>query len=146
MSLLTLLLLFSQKVVSDSLWLHGLQHTGLQLSSLSPGVCSNWYPLSQWCQLMISSSLPALNLSQHQDLFQWTSSLHQVLDQVLHQVSGIKYWSFSFSISPSNEYSELISFGIDWLDLLALQGTFSTPLQHHNSIVLVLWCSAFFMV
>ena len=57
-----------------------------------------------------------------------------------------KYWSFSFSISPSNEYSWLISFRIDWLDLLAVQGTLKSLLQHHNSKASVLWCSAFFMV
>ena len=57
-----------------------------------------------------------------------------------------KYWSFSFSISPSNEYSGLISFGRDWLDLLAVQGTLKSLLQHHSSKASILWCSAFFMV
>ena len=57
-----------------------------------------------------------------------------------------KYWSFSFSISPSNEYSGLISFMIDWLDLLAVQGTLKSILQHHSSKASILWCSAFFMV
>ena len=57
-----------------------------------------------------------------------------------------KYWSFSFSISPSNEYSGLISFRIDWFDLLAVQGTLKSPLQHQISKASVLWCSAFFMV
>ena len=61
-----------------------------------------------------------------------------------HQVA--RYWSFSFSISPSNEYSGLISFGIDWLDLLAVQGTLKSLLQHHSSKASILWCSAFFMV
>ena len=56
-----------------------------------------------------------------------------------------KYWSFSFSISLSNEYSGLISFRIDWLDLLAVQGTLKSLLQHHSSKASVLWCSAFFM-
>ena len=56
------------------------------------------------------------------------------------------YWSFSFSISPSNEYSGLISFKIDWFDLLAVQGTLKSLLQHHNLKALVLWHSAFFMV
>ena len=55
-------------------------------------------------------------------------------------------WSFSFSISPSNEYSELISFRMDWLDLLAVQGTLKSLLQHHSSKPSILWCSAFFMV
>ena len=57
-----------------------------------------------------------------------------------------QYWSFSFSISPSNEYSELISFRIDWLDLLAVQGTLGSLLQHHSSKASVLRCSAFFTV
>ena len=57
-----------------------------------------------------------------------------------------KDWSFSFNISPSNEYSGLISFRIDWFDLLAVQGTLKSLLQHHSSKASVLWCSAFFMV
>ena len=80
-----------------------------------------------------SPSLPAPNPSQHQDLFQWVSSLHQVA----------KVRSFSFDISPSNEYSGLISFRIDWLDLLAVQGTLK--FQHHSSKKSILWHLAFFM-
>ena len=57
-----------------------------------------------------------------------------------------KYWSFSFSISPSNEHPRLISFGMDWLDLLAVQGTLKSLLQHHSSKASILWCSAFFTV
>ena len=57
-----------------------------------------------------------------------------------------KYWSFSFSISPSNEYSGLISFTIDWLDLLAVQGTLKSLFQHHSSKASILWCSAVFIV
>ena len=57
-----------------------------------------------------------------------------------------KYWSFSFSISPSNEYSGLISFRMDWLDVLVVQGTLKSLLQHYSSKVSILWCSAFFMV
>ena len=57
-----------------------------------------------------------------------------------------KYWSFSFNISPSNEYSGLISFRMDWLDLLAVQGTLKSLLQHHNSKASILQCSAFFIV
>ena len=82
------------------------------------------------------ASPPALNLSQHQGLFQWVGSLHQV----------VKYRSFSFSISPSNEYSGLISFRIDWFDFFAVQGILRSLLQHHNMKALVLLHSAFFMV
>ena len=57
-----------------------------------------------------------------------------------------KYWNFSFTISPSNEYSRLISFRLDWLDLLAIQGTAKSLLQHHSSEASILWCSAFFIV
>ena len=66
-------------------------------------------------------------------------------ESVLH-IRWQKYWSFSFSIGSSNEYSGLISFRIDWLDLLAVQGTFKSLLQHHSSKASILWCSAFFMV
>ena len=83
-----------------------------------------------------SPSPSAFNLFQHQGLFQWVSSLHQVA----------KVLSFKFSISPSNEYSELISFRMDWFDLLAIQGTLKSLLQHHNSKASILQCSAFFMV
>ena len=61
-------------------------------------------------------------------------------------IRGPKYWSFSFNISPSNEYPGLISFRMDWLDLLAVQGTLKSLLQHHSSEVSILWCSAFFVV
>ena len=64
---------------------------------------------------------------------------------VLH-IRWPNYWSFSFSISPSNEYSELISFRMDWLDLLAIQGTLKSFLQHHSSKTSILPCSPFFMV
>ena len=79
---------------------------------------------------------PAFSLSQHHGPFQWVSSSHQVA----------KYWSFSFNISPSNEYSGLISFRMDWLDLLAVQGNLKSLLQHHSSKASILQCSAFFIV
>ena len=85
-------------------------------------------------------SPPTFSLSQHQGLFKWISSSYQSFLQ------WSKYWSFSFSISPSNEYSELISFRMDWLDLLAVQGTLKSLLQHHSWKASVLWHSAFFMV
>ena len=81
-------------------------------------------------------SPPAFNLSQHQGLSN---------ESVLH-IRWPTYWNFSFSISPSNEYSGLISFGIDWFDFLAVQGTLKSLLQHHSSKASILWCSAFFMV
>ena len=66
-------------------------------------------------------------------------------ESVLH-IRWPEYWSFSFSISPSNEYSGLISFRIDWFDLLAVQGTLKSLLQHHSSKASILWCSAFFLI
>ena len=84
----------------------------------------------------LSSSSPALNLSQHQGLFKWVSSSHQVP----------KYCSFSFNINPSNEHPGLISFRMDWLDLLAVQGTLKSLLQHHSSKASILRCSVFFIV
>ena len=86
--------------------------------------------------LLLSPSPPALNLSQHQGLFQWVSSLYQ----------WPKYWSFSFNISPSNEHPGLITFRMDWLDLFAVQGTLRSLLQHHSSKASILWRSAFFTV
>ena len=84
-----------------------------------------------------SPSPPAPNPSQHQRDFFNESTLH---------MRWPKYWSFSFSSSPSNEYSGLISFRMDWLDLLAVQGTLKSLLQHHSSKASILWCSAFFTV
>ena len=66
-------------------------------------------------------------------------------DSTLH-IRWLKYWNFSFSISPSNEYSGLISFRMDWLDFLAVKGTFKSLFQHHSSKASILWCSAFFIV
>ena len=86
--------------------------------------------------ILSSPSPPAANPSQHQGLFQWVSSSHEVA----------KYWSFSFSISPSSEYSGLISFRIDWFDFLAVQGTLKSLLQHPSSKASILRCSAFFTV
>ena len=79
---------------------------------------------------------PSFNLSQHQGLSN---------ESVLH-IRWPKYWSFSFSISPSDVYSGLISFRIEWLDLLAVQGTLKSLLHHHSSKASVLQCSAFFIV
>ena len=92
-----------------------------------------------------SPSSPAFNLSQHQGLLQWVSSLHQMA-KVLVCIRWPKYWSVSFSISPSNEYSGMTSLRIDWFDLLAVQGTPKSLLQHRSLKASILWCSAFFMV
>ena len=81
--------------------------------------------------LLLSSILPSISVFSN--------------ESILH-IRWPKYWSFSFSISPFNEYSGLISFRIDWLDLLAVQGTLKSLLQHHSSKASILWCSAFFIV
>ena len=86
--------------------------------------------------LLSSHSLPAPNPSQHQSLFQWSAL----------RMRWPKYWSFSFSIIPSKEIPGLISFRMDRLDLLAVQGTLKSLLQHHSSKASILWCSAFFTV
>ena len=85
---------------------------------------------------LLSPSPLALSLAQHQGLFQRVGSSHQVA----------KYWSFSFSISPSNEYSGLTSFRMDWFDLFAVQWTLKSLILHHNSKASILRCSAFFKV
>ena len=101
--------------------------------------CSNSGPSNRWCHPTISSSvnpsLPVFSLSQHLGLFQWVSSSHQMA----------KVLEFSFSISPSKEYSMLISFTIDWFDLLAVQETLKGLFQHHRSKASILQWSAFFM-
>ena len=74
------------------------------------------------------------------------SSIRVFSNETALHIKWLKYWSISFCISPSNEYSGLISFRIDWLDLLAVQGTLKSLLQHHSSKASILWCSAFFMV
>ena len=126
--------------MSDSLGPHGLQHARLCCPSSSLRVCSNSCPLSRWCHPIIPSSvvpsLSALNISQHQGLFQESALC----------IRWPKCWSFSFSISPSKEFSRLISFRIDWFNLRAAQGTLKSLLQHHRSKASILYCSAFFMV
>ena len=115
---------------------HGLQHARPHCSSPTPRVYSNSCPLSQWCHLTISSSdVP------------FSSRLQSFISiRVFSNESAPKYWSFSFNISPSNEHSGLISFRMDWLDLLAVQGTLKSLLQHHSSKASTLWHSAFFTV
>ena len=130
---------FSHCVVSNSLWPNGLQHARPPCPSPTPGVHSDSHRSSQWCHPTIHPLLspsPALNPSQHQGLFKWVNSSHQVA----------KVLKFHFNISPSNEYSGLISFRMDWLDLLVVQGTLKSLLQHHNSKAPIPQHSAFFIV
>ena len=107
--------------MSDSLEHHGLQHTSLPSLSPTHGTCSNSCPCYWWCHPTISSSHPFLLLP---SIF----TSHRVFsnESVLH-IRCSKCWSFSFSISPSNVYTELISFRIDWLNLLAVQESSPTP-------------------
>ena len=131
---------FSRSVVPDSFRPHGLQHTRLPCPSPTPGVYSNSchrvgdaiqpsHPLS-------SPSPPAFSLSQHQGLFQWVSSLHHVAKVLEFQ---LQHQSFQWTPRPD-------LFRMDWLDLLAVQGSLKSLLQHHSSKASILWCSAFFRV
>ena len=108
---------FNHSDLSDSLWPHGLQHTSLPCPSPNPGACSNSCPSSRWCHPTISSSVsPFSSCPQSFSAPVFSSELALCIRRP-------KYWNFSFSISSSNEYSGLISFRIDWFDLLAVQGT-----------------------
>ena len=141
MEFLLLSVQFSLSVVSDSLWPREPQHARPPCPSPTPEVYPNSCPSSQWCHRAISSSvapfsscpqsLPASGSFPMSQLFTW---------------GGHSVWSFSFSISPSNEHPGLISFRMDWLDLLAVQGALKSLLQHHSSKVSILQRSAFFMV
>ena len=126
------------QVTSNSLWPHGLQHARLLCPSLSPRVCSNSCPLSWWCHPTIWSCHPLL-------LPLIFPSIRVFSSESILRIRWPKYWSFSFSISLSNEYSALISFRIDWFDLLAVQGTLRSLLLHHSSKASVLQHLAFFM-
>ena len=118
----------------DSLPPHGLQHTRPPCPSLSPGVGS--CPLCLWYHSTTSSSATPFSFClQSFPVFSNESALH---------IRWPKYWSFNFSISPSNEYSGLISFRTDWFDLLMVQGTLKSLLQHHSSKASILQRSAFF--
>ena len=132
---------FSHSVVSDSLRPHESQHARPPCPSPTPGVHPNSSPSSR---VMPSSHLilcrPLLLLAPippRISVFSNESTL---------RMRWPKYWSFSFSISPSNEHSGLVSFRMDWLDLLAVQGTLKSLLQHHSSKASILQCSAFFTV
>ena len=125
--------------MSDSLQPHGLQHARPPCPWPTPGVYSNSCPLSQWCHPTISSCHPFLLPS----IF---PSIRVFSNELFLYIRWPKHWSFSFNISPSNECSGLISIRMDWLDLLAVQGTLKILLQHHSSKASVLQCSAFFIV
>ena len=127
--------------MSNSLWPHDLQYTRLPYPSPTPGACSNSCRSSQWCHPTISSSvIPffcCLQSCPASGSFQM-SQLFPSGDQSIG--------SFSFSIHPSNGYLGLISSRMDWFDLLAVQGTLKSLLQHYSSKASVLWRSAFFIV
>ena len=121
---------FSCSAVSDSLRSHGLQHARPPCPSPARRVYSNSWPLSQWCH-------PTISMFPSKRVFSTKSVLC---------MRWPKYWSFSFNISPYNKHSGLISFWMDWLDLLAVQGTLKSLLQHQASKASILRHSAFFII
>ena len=131
---------FSLSVVSDSLQPHESQHARPPCPSPTPGVYSLMsielvMPSSHLifcCLLLLLTPIPP--------------SIRVFSNESTLRMRWPKYWSFSFSISPSNEHPGLISFRMDWLDLLDVQGTLKSLLQHHSSKASILWCSAFFRV
>ena len=130
----------SHSVMSDSLLPYGLQDARLPCPLPTPIVYSNSCPLSRWCHSTISSSVIPFffNLSQHQGLFQWVSSSHQVAKGLEFQLQHQSFqWIFR---------TDFFFFRIDWLDFLAVQGTPKSLLQHHSSKASILWHSAFFIV
>ena len=114
--------------MSKSLRPHGLQHTSLPCPSPTPRVHPNPCPLSQWCHPTISSSVVPFS-----SCLRSIPSIRVFSNESVLHIRWPKYWSFSFSISPSNEHPGLVSFRMDWLDLLAVQGTLKSLLQHHSS-------------
>ena len=131
---------FSHSVVSDSLLLHEPPHARPPCPSQTPEVYPNPCPSSWWCYPAISSCRPLLLLPPI------PPSIRVFSNESTLRMRWPKYWSFSFNISPSNEHPGLISFRMDWLDLLAVQGTVKSLLQHHSSKASILQCSAFFTV
>ena len=130
---------FSRSVMSDSLQPHELQHVRPPCPSPTPGVYPNSCPSSWWCHSSshpLSSPSPPTSICPSIRVFSNESFLHMRCP---------KYWSFSFNISPSNEHPGLISFRMDWLDLIAVQGTLKSLLQHHSSKASILWHSALFI-
>ena len=133
-------MLFCCSVMSDSLRRHGLQHARLPCPLLLPEVCSNSCPLNWWCHLTILSSCTLLFLLSIIPRIRVYSSESALC------IGWSQYYSFSFRISLSNEYSYLISFRIDWFYLLALQGTLKSILQQHSLEASILPCSACLIV
>ena len=133
-------LFFSHSAMSDSLQPHGLQQARLPCPLLSHGVYPNSCP---WVCDAIQSSHPLSPSSPSSPFFPRIRVFS--IESALH-IWWPKYWSFSFCISPSNKYPRLISFRIDWFDLLAVQGTLKSLLQHHNSKTSILQLSAFLKV
>ena len=118
---------------------HDQQHARPPCTSPTPGVYPNSCPLSWWCHPTISSSVIPFSSCRQS----FPASVSFQMSQ-LFESDGQSIWSFSFNISPSNEHPGLISFRMDWLDLLAVQGTLKGLLQHHSSKASILRCSAFF--
>ena len=131
---------FSRSVVSDSLRPDERQHARPPCPSPTPGVHPSPCPLSRWCHPTISSSVLPFYLP---SIF---PSIRVFTNESALRIRWPKYWSFSFNISLSNEHPGLISFRMDWLDLLAVQGTLKSLLQHHSSKASSLQYSAFFTV
>ena len=125
--------------MSDSLRPHESQDTKPPCPSPTPRVHTNPCPLSQWCHPTISFSV--IPFSSHTQSFPASGK-----DESALRIRWPKYWNFSLNISPSNEHPGLISFRMDWLDLLAVQGTLKSLLQHHSSKASILQHSAFFIV
>ena len=136
--------MFSHSVMSCSLQPHGLKHARLPCPSLSPGAYSNACPLSWWCHPTISFSVAPFSSSLHS--FPASGSFPWVIRVFFLLIRWSKYWSFKFGISPPNEYTGLISFRINWFDLLAVQWTLKSLLQHHSAKASILRHSAFFIV
>ena len=132
---------FSCSVVSDSLRPHELQHTRPPCPSSTPRVHPNPCPLSRWCHSTISSSV--VPFSSCPQSFPASGSFPM---SQLFASGGQIIGAFSFNISPTNEHPVLISFRMNWLDLLAVQGTLKSLLQHHSSKASILQHSAFFTV
>ena len=135
-----LLLLFNHSVVPNYSQLPWTAHARPPCLSPSPRACSSSCPLNQWRHPTISSSCPLLLLPSS------FPSIGIFSNESALRIRCPEHWSFSFSISPSKEYSGLITFRIDWFHLLGVQGTLKSLLQHHSSKASILWCSAFFMV